>query len=119
MEKESMSLVKEILESIVKTKDFAISQAPDIVNQLLRYNFWLSIIGVTAGIILLTTAIYCFYCLITKEFDSCDNKEVFYWVAGITCGLVSIPFIICNTICLVKICVAPKLFIIQEIAMLL
>jgi hypothetical protein len=119
MKNELLNQSKEILEllkqSIISGKEIAVEHLPEICQQLIRFEIFKNAFVLLLCILVLVT------CLIILKISIKYLKANIYseWVGGIVAsiifGMFSIIGIIFNTISLIKIIIAPKVFLIENI----
>ena len=121
-EKATESLI-DIIDSVTEVKDFAIEQAPDVVRQLLTWEFTFSLINFLAGVLCLTVSIV----VLVVTFKNGSKKG---WTdsgdfirASLALGLVLSVLFFITGICVAASCltwlqiaIAPKLFLIEYAA---
>ena len=114
VEKTQLAMV-EMIESIVKAKDFAVDQAPEVVSQLLAYNTLLyaswSALWV-ACIILSAWGLWKFIALVKDDDD---------WIPGVVFTVVCLVVSLCALIETtfngwIKIWLAPKVWLLEYAA---
>lgn len=95
------------------------AEAPELVREIINYHLILKSLGVFFGLSFLIIAILCFR-YINKLGSSLDLNNnichVFSLTGCIIGGAISTPIIITNLFYLLKILVAPRLFLIQYIS---
>ncbi len=107
--------LEEILKSSLTAKEFLVSEAPEVIQQLLTYNFVLSICGTLVGIILLVPLypLWKWAIKLAYEEDECFGifpVAMYSLVAGIP-GL-----ILTFNLEWLKIWLAPKVYLIEYVA---
>lgn len=119
MEDNQKEIVTKMFEYIDSSKDFMLEQAPEVFQQIIRYEYISSICGVvTCSILLICAGITLFTWLKNPNVDRFD-----YWTDGtfavvlISATVVVITGIglIVNVSDLIKINVAPKYYIISKL----
>lgn len=108
------AVLSKALEVANTTGEFVVEQAPDVVNQLVSYYTALYGAGLIAGIVLLTLAIILFI----KGWRNNEWEDVrvvlslFLAMPGLALGIV-------NTLSLLKIMLAPKIWLMEYAASLI
>ena len=117
MNKQLQNALATILNKAIAAGDFAIEQAPDVVRQLLTYNFVLSLLWFLAALVFFagyTFGTYKFTKWLKSEGELSDvaGAVVFMLVVGmaITLAMSSLTWL--------KIWLAPKIFILEYAAAL-
>ncbi len=113
--------LNQILVAIVEAKDFVIEQAPPVVSELLKYEMVESLLAIALsflliGILFLSTFKWC-----DQERDEWDDwkkqKGVVFFLF-ITSAII-LTFVVILSFCkILKILIAPKVFIIEYVAAL-
>lgn len=115
-------------QGIIQVADIVKEQAPELVAEILRWNFTFSFLGFLLGILLLMMPVFCLPKLIkiVEEGSDCDyNKEKVFFTKGLICvalsliGLVFGITAIAENLIWIKVWVAPKLFMLEYIARLI
>jgi TRAP-type C4-dicarboxylate transport system permease small subunit len=103
--------------------DFAKEQIPEFIQQLIRWQIGTNIFKLIVCIILLTLAIWLgvkYFSIIIKkwyEFDEIHIAFLVSWILGtVFMGIMSFIYIICNTSNLLKLWLAPKVFLIEYLS---
>lgn len=89
------------------------TQAPDLIRQVLLYELWSSIIWGLFFLFLFSLAASLPYLIVKKGWDE-DWYLATFFVGGTT-----LPFVVYNVSKIVKITIAPKVFMIEYIANLI
>ena len=102
-----------LLDAIITTKDFVIEQAPDVIQQLLAWQFTISLIGFVV-LILTLVAIWTIGLFIRKKTEGNFDKTmtVLFTALASVIPLVLFPL----ALDWLKILIAPKVFLIEYIA---
>ena len=108
------AVLTKALEVADKTGDFVVEQAPDVVNQLVSYYTALSIAGVAVGGSLLLTGVVCIVLGLRDRYGE-GGKE---FIGGMA-SLVGMPLLIFSTIELLKLTLAPKIWLMEYAASLI
>lgn len=118
LEEKAAQALSEILDLALQTKDFAVEQAPDVIKQLLAWNFTISLLQtVFTALLVVGSAAFAIY-MLRKAPIRWDDTEKFPSHAIGVIVLVLDLFILfsafarCEWIWL-EILVAPKLFLIE------
>jgi hypothetical protein len=98
----------EIIEIAVAGKDFVLDQAPDVINQLLAWNFTLSLIWFLFGVGLIFPTVKLFKWSITE----CTNTDGISLVPSIIVVGINSVIILANFTWL-KILIAPKVYLLE------
>jgi len=116
-------LAGELLNILVSTKNFVIAQAPDIVQQVLNYSWWMYFSWIIVYAFLWFVGFFLIPFVITKK-----NRKEYGW-DGDTWGPVrrawlftltlSVPLFVDVIPSFIKINVAPKIFLIEYFSRLL
>jgi hypothetical protein len=113
--------LSELINGFIATKDFVLEQAPDVINQLLLFSLGQSIVW---GIFQLSVVIAAAICLkraLNWKPDSTDDrltKDLMIPVLFLTSGIFAISFLF-TSVEILKISLAPKLFLLEYAANLL
>lgn len=111
-------LATKLLEMLTGAQDFVLTQAPDVIQQLLVYSFWKAIVGVVIGAALLGAATWAasgIRAAYEKGKNECDPSPAFLGrVALVIFGGVagSMTFLNAGHSALF-VALAPKLFLIE------
>jgi hypothetical protein len=109
MSKELQEALAEIINLTVQGKDFILDQAPDVIQQLLAWEFTIGLIGFVSGI-LLTLAYYPWTKIILKMRKK-DEAWDFAFI-GHSFITLTILLIVYNTQW-IQILIAPKVFLLE------
>ena len=119
VEKEVSSQTEILLEWANKAIDYGVKNIPGLVQQYLQWWYWMHIVGLVVGVILLSLAFYCWYRENHHKYDyHWDSDEGHSWINGIiaTVGFVIGPIaILYNTLNIIQIKVAPAVYIIDTL----
>lgn len=105
-------LANELAEIVKSSKDFALAQAPDIVQQMLYYNKIEAILSIGAGIILLIVTIILAYYAIQ------DSEPALGFISFFV-GIIAIILTICNSLTLFCMVCTPKYYLLQQLRYLI
>lgn len=101
-------LISELLSYVKGTKDFILEQAPDIFNQIIKFELIKSIFfGVFFGAL----SIFCIL-LFKANFEE-DETNDFLFVISLIGGLISFIIFICSIYDLIFVLCAPKYYLIK------
>ena len=112
--------LQEVLNMLLATKDFAIAQAPDVVQQLLSFkliaNIGFTVVFFMIGSISTFLILYYQKQWKKKEHSHFDDPAHLFWLIGTIFGygIMLFPLYEC-----IKIWVAPKVYIIEYISELI
>lgn len=100
--------------------DFAKEQTPLLLQEILKYNFWLNIATIAGGLIwLIATFFFCKWA--TKKMQDAYTEEGY--VVGIIISalgsIFSIVAIVCSTVEALQIYLAPRLYLLEYFGNLL
>lgn len=107
-------LATELLNIIQGTKSFVLEQAPDIIQQMIRWEIAAAVLGISLG--LLCIIIATIVILKTRHHEDGFMHHPVPGLGVFTLCISSIPLIVINTYNLTFVVYAPKLFIIKELA---
>lgn len=112
-------LVDELVKLIKKGMDLAKDELPVIATQILNFYFWASFLWVVVGVILLLAGLYCHVHAIPYVAEGArhgfrDEDPSCFWVIGAVVTYVAgVIFVVSNLIDVIKIKVAPRLFLLE------
>lgn len=116
LQKELLSILQEAHLGIVDGLKFAKEKAPELINQILSYGFYLSLFIVFLAFICLLTTLFCGIFLYKNRNEYLNEDVVLIFLVG---GIISFIFFltlgICGTIDLIQLKVAPYLYLINYI----
>lgn len=132
LQKQAIQALQGIIQFATETKDFVVAQAPDVVQQLLRYEFWTSL-GQQMSVVFGFLALLVFgahllkyrWFIVTDYSESQKNeRELPSIVIGCICSVIGIfgtviPLLCTTTLVWFKVAVAPKIFLIEYAANLI
>lgn len=105
---------KEILNLIRDTKDFAVEQAPEIIQRFIEYETIISIIWALLGLIFLVIFINRFIHYAKKDVGYREQEEYYIACAVIVIGgSLSSWIFLHNTLDLIQLIIAPKFYLIE------
>lgn len=105
-------LANELAEIVKSSKDFALAQAPDVVQQMLYYNKIETIFGIGLGLVLLIVTIVLIYYAI-------EDSEMAYGAISFATGFIGIAVTICNSLTLFCMIYTPKYYLLQQLKSLI
>jgi len=100
-----------MIDNLAKTKDFVIEQAPDVIQQLLVYKFYISLVCFILGLILGVLAIYSAFRFITAK--PADGIVIACSAVGFFIGSFAGSGFLLEGTAWFKIWLAPKLFLLE------
>jgi len=100
-----------MIDDLAKTKDFVIDQAPDVIQQLLVYKFYISIVCLILGLMFGVVVIYSVFKFIGAEPE--DGKVIFGSAIGFLVGSFAGCGFILEGTAWFKIWLAPKLYLLE------
>lgn len=108
----------EIFNSTVSAKDFLVSNLPDVINQLLVWKFWMSLVYNAAAVLICVIFFICVF-LVFKKWDKILEKDLEFGV--IICTIMIVPVALVSFVCLINfdwlnIYLAPKIYLIEYAA---
>lgn len=116
-------LVDELVKLIKKGVNLAKDELPVIAKQILAFYFWSSVVWVVVGVVLLLTGVFChLHALIpvvpdtVRHWRDADNSDggSWLWILGaVVTYLAGTLITVSNTIDIIKIKVAPRLFLLE------
>lgn len=115
MDEKLQSALAELINLTIQGKDFVIDQAPDVINQLLAWEFTISLIGFVFGVVTTIGSLV----LIKVAIKSCKEGGLLYDnnMEGASCLTVIPVFIgimlISFNLTWVQILIAPKVFLLE------
>jgi hypothetical protein len=118
-------LIDELVKLIKKGTNLAKGELPVIAGQILSFYFWVSAIWVVAGLILMLAGLYCHVHAIPVIIEGArhsfrDDDPSVVWIFGAVIGyIVGTIVVVFNSIDIVKIKVAPRLFLLEYLKGLL
>lgn len=120
-EQRLMDHADELIAWVEQAKDFAEAQAPLVVEEMLRYGFWSNLLEASVGFLLIATAVSA-VCLLVKHMKSLDDIEDTNPAIAVPCGfaaticfMVGSPIFFINAKTLLMLCLAPRLYIIEQL----
>lgn len=118
--KELQPLIEQIVSLVKDTKDFVLAQAPDFVRQFIVYSYIQAFVCLAVGIAaLIACALAIKYARNHWNVDRYDNLEPRAIIACIVAplfGIGGILSVFCETQELLTIWLAPKIYIVMNIA---
>jgi len=112
-------ILTELIQSVTAVKNFAVEQAPDVIVQLLAWNFYSSLIlGGGSLLIMIGGWLAIWKLLDWKQYDQ-DNNVMICLIFGAISLIGFIPLTFCSFAESLKIYIAPKLYLIEYAASLL
>jgi len=117
-------VVEKALKVAETTGQFVIEQAPDLINQFLQWHLFRNIIGILIAISIFLMGRYLPYLWLQKEYDKYDADQRFFnrfgddgaiigYVLFTVMTLFSFLMLYVKIMNIIKITVAPKIFIIE------
>ena len=117
--KELVSVVKDTADSAKDVKDFVLSQAPDVVQQLLRWELMYSLINFTIILILIAFCIYlCRWVNLNMEKNSDYMAKKTLLNGGFFILIIFMLSILSENLNWLQILIAPKVYLIEYAAAL-
>lgn len=116
---ETENALRDILETAVQTKDFVLEQAPDVIHQLLLFTTAESVFMVLLSLVPIFISYKASFKWTDQTRDSTGDFRDEKMGSIILGSIVSIPscvVIAVNIITLLKVLIAPKLFILEYAA---
>jgi hypothetical protein len=118
--KKAEGVLVDLLDGFIKAKDFAVDQAPDIIQQLLTWKLFESILLCVLGLIIFP-ALVVYWKMVVKYWEKLDDWEPanFFAVVGGMVGsamLIIVSFISLLNIEWLYIWLAPKVWLIEYAA---
>lgn len=105
------------IQDALNVREFAIEQAPDVVQQLLLYKFWYSFAGFTLCILGMVSAAIIIMLIVKKirKDNACDEAYVFIVFPAL---ILVLPSMMCLGRCLgwAQIWIAPKVWLMEYAA---
>jgi hypothetical protein len=104
----------EIIDSLLKAKDFAVDQAPDVIRQLM---IWNAIEWVGYGVLWITILGLCVWLLIDciRKKEPHNDYEIGAFLSAVGCFIMTLSVFIC-VFGVLKIWLAPKVWLIEYAA---
>lgn len=103
-----------LMEELSKGVGFAKEQAPVIVEQLLKYETLKACIGLVIGGILLALFIFSTYKVVAAHKRNNFDAEHYIYISLFS-GVVSVAVTLLNTVELIKLHIAPNLYVLDYI----
>lgn len=119
MEKEVINgFVQQMSDILKNAKDFTVSQMPEVCKEILKYNFLEAVFYVAVGVLVLVLS-----CFVAKFINGQHKKDPdgdWQWMHSVTIVLivVGVLFLTSNGLDIVKIELAPRLYLIEYFAQL-
>ena len=125
LEEQATNAMAGLIESFVAVKDFTIEQAPDVIDQLLAWNYTVSLMACVAVACCVPVSIF-IAAKAAKEWELVEGPyndgKAFVWsfIAGVfgVATLVATPCVISENLDWLQITIAPKLYLIEYAASL-
>jgi len=111
----SENLTKELLEGLQGTKAFVITQAPDVIQQILQWKSAEAGFFVVVSLLLLGLGTWWWP---KWTFDG-DESDTPYMIGSVTALVIGVVMIFPNLYTMLQIHVAPKIFLIEYLTRLL
>ena len=112
------AVLLDLLQDFTKAKEFAIEQAPEVVQELLAWNYWSSLLLCVIGIAMVLAGLFCALTL----YKRCSDWERDYVVVlpvicviGAVVGLVGGSACFGHNLDWLQILIAPKLYLIEYV----
>lgn len=118
MSNELDELMVQIINQVKNTGDFVVEQMPDVVQQLLTYQYYSTVCFLIFGIVLLFISCFSFYKMSILNRQSLRDPDIIPYVIaflmiGIISALIGIVNVCCNIDPLLKLTFAPKIYLIE------
>lgn len=120
LQKQLVSILEAATATASSAKDFVLAELPDVAKQLLLWELWQAVVYLTVlGVLPIVALVFLWRWANKyrkKEDTSTENKEA---CAGVTFGVtiviavVSSIALVTNILTIVKVLVAPKLFLLE------
>jgi hypothetical protein len=112
-------LVTELVNLLKKGVNLAKDELPVIANQILAFYFWASVIWVVAGVVLMLAGLFCHVHAIPYVIEGSrrgfreDDPSCMWVIGAVVAYLAGAALVISNSIDIVKIKAAPRLFLLE------
>lgn len=116
------------VKSLETTKDFVVEQTPLLIQEYIQWGFWSNIISASISLVILIVCVYCTTIgrssLLKKYFKDENNEgwfiaAVILTIASCIFGMFALEDFVNHIKTVVKIQVAPRVYILQELKTLL
>lgn len=120
-----VEVINKVTSGVEGAIEFSKEQIPDVLEQLLMWNMCESIMWLVIGLVLVVTSVKMFFgwnsrkkVILSSDYCGEDKEDLqtIWWVVLIVIGVAGIPFVIYNTLEIIKIIVAPKLYLLEYAA---
>lgn len=110
LEKQLAEMLKKSMELAEKTGQFVIDQAPDLLQEFYRWHMAQDIFYIVSALLLNSI-----WLLFTNKNIREYNKDIDYFLSGVFClpTFLSLILILINILDLLKLILAPKLYLIE------
>jgi len=108
------ALQEKMLNWANKTEAFASEQIPLLVEEILLWNFWESVMMAVIAFIIIALSVWCLRICVITDIDKED--EEFYRISSVVALVTSIPSVIVFTVQLfeiAKITITPRLYLVN------
>lgn len=106
----SIDSLNDIREFFSSATEFTSEQAPVLIQQVLTYSVIINVALIITGVFLMVFGVV----FIRKNHDEYNPEG--YWAVGIITNVIGLPMIVCATVELVQIYLAPKIFLLNYFA---
>lgn len=110
-------ILAQLIQSAQNAKDFVVEQAPDVIQQLLAWHFWSSVIWATICFAAVVGIVFAFKTIL-RHIDEFEG-QVFVGFLGIICSVPFLVGLIYNVGTALQIAIAPKLYLLEYAASLM
>ncbi len=110
LQQKLVEIIGELQQAVVSTKDFVLSQLPDIVQQYIHYTIVSDLFWIVVCLALMIVCIWASF----NWFDESDDGGILL-ITGIPFTLSAIAFLV-NLTELLKVWLAPKVFLLQALS---
>jgi len=111
-------LAKELLVMVKQTKSFVLEQAPDVLQQLVKWKIAESMFTILCGFLLLAGAWRAYKYCKSRISNVCDESAFPVGLLGAGCMMIGCGTIYHNVHSLLQLYMAPKVFLIEYLSRL-
>lgn len=111
-------LLKFLTDTLQQGKDFTLDQAPQFVQELLRWKFYEAGFWVGVGILIMLLGLLIGH-IVHNATEGDEDDNLFKWIPRIIGCLMGILFVLVNVYTMIQISVAPRVVVLEMVRDLL
>lgn len=121
LQKTVNSALVDLISNATKAKDFLVEQIPDVIQQLLRWNFYKYLTYEILSILWISVTLYIWLHFAdkyiknekSKSYASEDDYAMVYLLGGMSWAVINVPSFVNLNITWLQIWIAPKIYLIE------